>query len=181
MKTQTGFTLVELMIVLALAAILLTVGVPSFSTMIQNNRIVTQTNGFVSSLHLARSEAVKRGMPVSICPTADPTSATPTCADSSNWATGWLVFTDAGGSAGSYDSGGGDQLLQVHEALTGDTTLASDDSNDKNIQFLATGFLATNANLDLTLARPNCSGKPQQRNIRITPAGQVRVTRATCS
>jgi type IV fimbrial biogenesis protein FimT len=159
-------------------AILLTVGIPGFSSMIQNNRIVTQTNGFVSSLHLARSEAVKRGLPVSICPTTNPTAATPACAGSGNWATGWLVFTDDSGTEGAFD--GTDQLLQVHEPLKGDLTLTSDDSNDKHIRFLATGFLDKGANLDLTLARPDCSGKPQQRDIRITATGQVRVAKAVC-
>lgn len=59
MKTG-GFTLVELMITIAVAAILLATATPSFTSLIQNHRLVAQHNDFVANLNLARSEAVKR-------------------------------------------------------------------------------------------------------------------------
>ena len=64
---QAGFTLIELMIVMVIVAIFVTVGVPNFQNLISDNRLSTQTNRLVSSLRLARSEALKLRTPVSVC------------------------------------------------------------------------------------------------------------------
>lgn len=114
---QNGFTLLELMITLSVAAILLTVAVPSFTTMIKNNRIAVQTNDLLADLALARGEAAKRGVRVGICISSNGTSCTGT-----NWALGRLIFTD-GGTAGSID--GTDEILRVTSALQGTSVLAS--------------------------------------------------------
>lgn len=66
MNRQTGFTLVELMITLVVMAILLTVGIPSFQAIFQNNRLATQANEMIGAINLARSEAIKRGVNVSV-------------------------------------------------------------------------------------------------------------------
>jgi len=62
-----GFTLVETLIAVALAAILITVAIPSFREVTMNNRILTDTHALTASFFVARSEAIKRGAPVSIC------------------------------------------------------------------------------------------------------------------
>ena len=174
MMKQHGFTLIELMVTISIAAILLTVGAPSFSTMMQNNRIATHTNTFISSMHLARSEAVKRSMRVTMCPTTNGTS----CANSNDWTTGWLVFTDNSGTIGTFDPA--DVLLRAQEAFKDDTTLTSNVAADTTIGFLASGFLSKGAALNLTLARPGCTGMRQQRNIRVNATGQIRMAVATC-
>ncbi|NOY67755.1 MAG: prepilin-type N-terminal cleavage/methylation domain-containing protein [Gammaproteobacteria bacterium] len=76
MKTnnQSGFTLIEVMMVIVLGSIIITLAIPGFRSFIQNNRIVTQTNGLVTSLILARSEAIKRGTRVSVCASSDSSS-----------------------------------------------------------------------------------------------------------
>jgi len=66
MKLGRGFTLLELMVAIAVLAILATVGVPSFRALIQNNRVTTQANELVSALSFARTEAVKRGRNVEV-------------------------------------------------------------------------------------------------------------------
>lgn len=89
-----GFTLLELMIVLAVAAIVLAIGVPNFSEFRRNSLLSGVANDFLASLQLGRTEAIKRQARVSICPTADPTAATPTCSTDPSFQA-WLVFADA--------------------------------------------------------------------------------------
>jgi type IV fimbrial biogenesis protein FimT len=87
--TNSGFTLIELMVTIALAAIILTQAVPSFNALVQNNRLISQKNEFISTLNLARSEALKRGTRVTVCASSDKT----TC-DTTDWEQGWIVFSD---------------------------------------------------------------------------------------
>lgn len=110
-KEQSGFSLIELLFVLAIAAIALGIGVPAFSTIFANNRMTAATNDLVSSLHAARSEAIKRQVTVTLCPTAD--GAGP-CLDGGSLASGWTVFVDRTGNA-TIDAD--DVILQRHAAL----------------------------------------------------------------
>jgi type IV fimbrial biogenesis protein FimT len=87
---QSGATLLELMVVLAVSAILLGIGVPSFVGLANSSRLTSATNELVSSLHLARSEAIKRNSRVVLCTSTMGTS----CAASGSWQQGWLVFHD---------------------------------------------------------------------------------------
>jgi len=84
---QRGFTLIELMVTLAVLGVVLSLGVPSFGRLIAANRITTQTNEFIGALNLARSEAVRRGQAMAIR----------TNDASINFARGWKVFTDSDG------------------------------------------------------------------------------------
>lgn len=92
---QSGATLLELMLVLAISAILLTIGIPSFVSASANSSVTSATNAMVASLHLARSEAIKRGSRAVVCPS--PNGAA--CAGSGGWEQGWVVFNDANNNA----------------------------------------------------------------------------------
>ena len=96
MTKNTGFTLIELIVTLAVAAILITVAGPNFLTFIQNNRLTAQANEMVGSLQLARSEAVKRNLDVIVCRSTNPTATSPNCNTTGGitWETGWVVFVD---------------------------------------------------------------------------------------
>ena len=89
---NSGFTLIELIVVISIAAILASIAIPNFTKMIDSNRTTAATNEFVSALVLARSEALTRGVEVKICTSEDLVS----CAGNSkrNFANGWIVFTD---------------------------------------------------------------------------------------
>ena len=120
-KTHTGFTLLELMVTLAVAAIVMTVGVPSFSTFFLNNRMSTQANDLISSLNLARSEAINRGTSIKVCSSDNQAS----CGGS--WEDGWIVIT-------ADDT----ELIRAYGALKGTSTLASTESS---VTYTSSGFL----------------------------------------
>ena len=120
MKKNSGFTLLELMITLAIVAILLTVGVPSLRTFMQGNQLISSTNELLSALHVARSEAIKSNGRVSICESSNGT----TCTTTGDWKNGWIVFIDAIGNGDLNGTGavctatGTDCLLRVHNGFT---------------------------------------------------------------
>lgn len=90
-----GFTLIELMVTISVLAILITIAIPSFTATINRNRLATSANGLVGGFQLARSEAVRRGGRVVLCPTASLGPGTPTCSPGS-WEK-WIVFLDQNG------------------------------------------------------------------------------------
>lgn len=121
MKKHNGFTLIELMITLAIVGILLLVGLPSLKSTMQDNQLVAATNELLSALHVARSEAIKLNARVSICATAG--DGTNQCSGS-DWSKGWIVFKDADGGLDYIDDTcsalGTDCLLRIHDAFSDD-------------------------------------------------------------
>ena len=126
MKAWKGFTLVELMMTLAIASILLIVGVPSFSKIIRNSRTATATNDLVTALHLARSEAVKRGVQITMIKTG------------SEWEEGWKLITDVDGD-GVLDVGDGDEVIGVFEGLSSGFTLRTGSHFNNWMGYLSDG------------------------------------------
>lgn len=169
MKKQSGLTLVELMITLIVIAIALTLAVPGFTNFIRENRITSQANEFLVSLTFARSEAIKRGRPVSVCASGDQAS----CSGSNDWDAGWIVFTDNDGTEGELD--GADELLRVHGSLPG-STLTSDGGGDY-VRFDGDG-LADVAE-DFTLDPVGCDGD-QVRAIAMGATGRASISHASC-
>lgn len=133
MSGRSGFTLVELMVTVAVAAVILTAGVPGFAEFVKNNRLTTATNELLGALNLARSEAIKRGIRVTACTSSDGTA----CAATGNWAQGWIVFTDPNNDAG-YDSSS-DTLLRVQQAIEGNISMTGNSSVSSYISYTADG------------------------------------------
>lgn len=97
---RRGLTLVELMTVLAVMAVLISVGVPSFQLIQNVGRLSGPTNEFLGALQLARMEAVRRGQRVVLCNSSNGTS----CAGSATQWSGWLIFVDSN-TNGAVDTG----------------------------------------------------------------------------
>ncbi|NEX17169.1 MAG: hypothetical protein C1943_11185 [Halochromatium sp.] len=123
-----GITLIELVITLSIAAILMTIAVPSFQGLTRANRIAALTNELSSALQLARSEAITRGQTVTLCESDDILDATPSCnpASGDNWNLGWLVFVD-NDNDGVLDAG--EELLRVGQPSIEAATILSSGSN----------------------------------------------------
>lgn len=164
MKTHSGFTLVELMIVLALVAILATIGVPSFTSFVINNRLTAQANELVSALNLARSEAIKRNRRVTVCRSNNGAGCGGT------WNDGWIVFVDDG-AAGLVD--GTDELLR---AWSGPGNTSSLTSTVNSVQFQGLGLTTLST---FTLTSSQCTGT-NKRLVQVATSGRVSTAKASC-
>lgn len=111
-----GMSLVEVLATLAILSILLTVAVSAFDAMITSSRFATSANLYLTSLHLARSEAIKRNGRVALCKSADGA----TCTANGRWDQGWIVFHDVNNNA---LADGGEVVLHVYDALPADLAL----------------------------------------------------------
>ena len=161
----SGFTLIELLVTISIVGIMLTVAIPGFRDFIQNSRIATQTNGLVLAMTYAKSEAVKRGLSVSVCSRSTDTA----CAGSTTWDGGWLVFVDNNGDG---TVNGADQVLQVRSSLEGNNTLRA---SANAVTFQNTGFSPTN-NGTFNLCDSRGASSTTGRNIALTVQGRVTST-----
>lgn len=141
LKFNSGFTLIELMVSVAVAAVLLGIAVPNFSSIIVSNRLTTYANDLVTALNLARSEAIKRGVQITVSRKGD---------NSGQWESGWDVYADLNSNLVFDDDGdtalcetGEDCLLRTYEALPDGYTLRTGGSSYQDYAaFLPSGLSA---------------------------------------
>jgi type IV fimbrial biogenesis protein FimT len=178
-----GFTLAELMIVLALAAAILAIGSPSFNDFRANNRLTGVANDFLGAIQVARTEAIKRQVSASICPSDDGTS----CSTTGSFR-GWIAFVDGDDDCVRVTSDNTEPLLRVETPIDSDRAKPIYEvSKGVCISFGSNGFrqtIAGKGTADRTIfcdARglDNQKGTNQSaaRGIEITPTGRARVTR----
>lgn len=117
LKRQNGFSLIELMTVLVILGILASVALPSYRSFVITSGIATQSNLLQGHLSLARSEAISRGIPVSICRSTDGASCTSGSSAGANtgWGDGWIIFTDV--NRDQSVTSGTDVILRVQQRL----------------------------------------------------------------
>lgn len=160
-KDTAGFTLYELMVTIAVVAVIAAFGVPGFQNFMQSSRSVTHTNDLVTALNLGRSEATRRGAPIDLCASSDGAS----CSGSTDWSTGWIVRTPAG------------QVLRTWPERSGGAAVLT--ANVSTIQFQARGSLPGGAAPLLALQLPGCKNDGR-RNISVNVAGRIAVNRVAC-
>lgn len=161
---NSGFTLIELMVAIAVLAILLAIGLPSFQESLRSNRVTTAANEFLTAISLARSEAIRSTRGAGVCASADGA----TCAGT--WNDGWLVWLDANGN-GTLE--GGENVVRYTQSkgklsLTGSV---------QTLAFDPRGRITTGAqSIDV---QPEGYEAPV-RCVAINATGQARVQRAAC-
>lgn len=165
-KHSSGFTVIELMIVIGVVGILMAVGLPSLQETINSISANSAAKTLVASLNYARSEAVKRGAVVTVCGSSSGTDC-----DTASWSDGWIVFVDenadADGGAGSVDAA--DPVLRVYQG-SGSNVLTFTAAMQ---QFDAQGF-GLNATTNTFLLCPEDANSANAQSVELSVTGRAR-------
>jgi type IV fimbrial biogenesis protein FimT len=165
-----GFTMIELMVTIAIAGVLMAVAVPSLKGMITGRAVQSQSASLVATLRFARAEAMKRSAPVSVCRTTP--AAPTTCAGTAGAWQSWIVFADRP-AVGTYDSAS-DLVLRVENSATTNITYPSETAT--LVTFQSNGLATTGAYMwtfNSTVDTTSSSYKRYQRQVCLNAQGRV--------
>lgn len=174
MKKVQGFTLIEVLLVVALIGIIAAIGLPAFSEISANNRLMTSANNFIGSFHRARSEALKRSTEITLLACKPDCGTTGTA----SWENGWQIFIDTDGDD-AYTAGT-DELLNAVDDLPPSMTASQNGTTPINTIYTynAQGRLIINQNNEIKLcdARTGETG----RLITLTLMGRLNTDYEPC-
>lgn len=131
--SQLGFTLMEMIILMVIIAVLAAMALPGADDYAADNRLSAATSDLMAAMQTARSEAVGRNAPVTLCAS---NAAKDDCRDAAEWEQGWLVFVDGNGD-GDIDSG--EEVLQYHDPVGGKVTLRGTAGLNQPLTFFPSG------------------------------------------
>jgi type IV fimbrial biogenesis protein FimT len=167
----------ELMVTITIAGMLLSIAIPNFTSIISSNRLTTYANELVTSLNFARSEAIKRGVQVTVRNKGA----------STHWESGWIVFVDSDASNTFNDDGGAtlceldkDCLLRTYDALPSGYTITTGNSAYKDYaSYVSSGH--SKSGVGDTFRLCNGTDNTASRAIIVNAVGRVRVSTGTAS
>ncbi|MDT8377021.1 MAG: GspH/FimT family pseudopilin [Mariprofundaceae bacterium] len=168
----SGFSLVELMVAVAILTIVLTIAMPDMKNAVRSYQLTARANNIVNVLNHARSEAAKRGLRVTVCSSTDGAS----CAGSNqnNWHQGWIMFVDSDNDAAVST---GEVIVQNAPADTEFTMVLSGTTN--YLSFVSSGMPKTSGfswwSGSIDIRRVGDSGSDPGRRVTISRAGSMRV------
>jgi type IV fimbrial biogenesis protein FimT len=146
-----GFTLYELMLVLAIAGVLIGIGAPGLTQFVRSNQLTSAANDLLAAIHVARAESVKRRLPTRMCFSADPSAEFPAC--DGNGTQGWVVWVDdanpdvTAGADGNGAVNTGEPIVLRHAALPNTLRLVTKPTGNLGyVAFQDTGFVRIDPN-----------------------------------
>lgn len=176
-RREAGFTLIELMVAIAVLAITLAMAVPSFTGLINGNRLVAQSNELVASLQLARSEAIRRNARVALCASDDGSSCSGTSSgDWSYWVVRVVSDTTSSGLLRAYQANPS-LRVQSSAAISGNTTYPNEVvfSSDGLARAYGGALLAASIGVCMDTTRPT----ENQRRVSIAGGSRIKTVSET--
>lgn len=181
---QAGVTLIELLVTIAVAAILLSIAVPSFQSLMNASRVSNPANELLATMQLARMEAFRRGERTVVCRSDNAETASPSCnASSGNWG-GWVAFVDVNAN-GVRD--GSEEVLRGTAVVAPTVVVpsAAISSASNNVVFRPDGLarLSTGALLvaQIRVCVPTTTPAENARDVAISGGARMSVLRRNAS
>ncbi len=134
---RAGFTIIELMVTVSVAAILMAIAIPNMRNFLRNNRLTSGVNDLLHSIQVARTEAIKRQQgSVVVCGTTDPAAGTAALTCTYDTFRGWFVFQDTNGN---WQRDAGEPVIETHTLIDASVTVKPD-ANGDIVSFGPSGF-----------------------------------------
>jgi len=175
---QSGMTLIELMMAVAILGILLAIGIPSMRGMSEAEAVRGHLNTFFGTLRYARSEAIRNRAQVVICPSNNSESASPSCSDgvTDHWEPGWIIFVNRDGDTSYTFDAAKDTLLRVQGPISTSGGIIEVAGGAPNkLVYRSTGILLAGGGASYTFDSKSMSTN-QRKRVCISLQGRARIS-----